>query len=66
LVVRILKKCYCVVLVRFSISLEEGLLARFDRCMQTHQSDNRSGAIRDLIRETLLRRSGMGIFFGKR
>jgi len=43
-------------LKRFSISLEEGLLERFDHYIQARQYDNRSEAIRDLIRKALIRR----------
>ena len=39
-------------LKRFSISLEEELLARFDAYIETKGYSNRSEAIRDLIRKT--------------
>ena len=38
-------------LKRFTISIEQELLADFDTYMQQHQYKNRSEAIRDLIRE---------------
>lgn len=41
---------------RFSISLEESLLDKFDHYIQAHQYDNRSEAIRDLIRKTLVKK----------
>ncbi len=43
-------------LKRFSISLEEGLLEKFDVYIQDHHYDNRSEAIRDLIRKALVRK----------
>jgi len=43
-------------LKRFSISLEESLLEEFDRYILGHHYDNRSEAIRDLIRKALVRR----------
>ncbi len=43
-------------LKRFSISLEEELLALFDRFIAARQYDNRSEAVRDLIRKALVRR----------
>ena len=42
-------------LKRFSISLEESLLAKFDQYILAHQYDNRSEAIRDLIRKVMVR-----------
>ena len=39
-------------LKRFSISLEEELLARFDTYIETKGYSNRSEAVRDLIRKT--------------
>ena len=42
-------------LVRFGISLEEGLLKDFDRYIKEKEYGNRSEAIRDLIREGLSR-----------
>ncbi len=41
---------------RFSISLDQGLLERFDRFIREHQYGSRSEAIRDLIRRTLVRK----------
>lgn len=38
-------------LKRFTISMEEGLLHDFDTFMRDHQYQNRSEAIRDLIRQ---------------
>jgi CopG family nickel-responsive transcriptional regulator len=43
-------------LKRFSISLEESLLKEFDRYILGHHYDNRSEAIRDLIRKALVRK----------
>ena len=43
-------------LKRFSISLEENLLQKFDRFIMTRHYDNRSEAIRDLIRKTLVKK----------
>jgi CopG family nickel-responsive transcriptional regulator len=42
-------------LTRFGVSLEAGLLERFDRMIQRKGYTNRSEAIRDLIREGLVR-----------
>jgi len=39
---------------RFSTSLEEGLLKRFDRFIGRHGYENRSEAVRDLIRKALV------------
>ncbi len=41
-------------LKRFSISLEEDLLAGFDRYISRHGYSNRSEAVRDLIRKALV------------
>jgi CopG family nickel-responsive transcriptional regulator len=41
-------------LVRFSISLEETLLQKFDQRLKEQNYENRSEAIRDLIRENLV------------
>lgn len=41
---------------RFSISLEESLLDKFDRYILAHQYDNRSEAIRDLIRKSYVKK----------
>ncbi len=43
-------------LVRFSVSLEEKLLERFDGCLKEQKYKNRSEALRDLIRENLVQR----------
>ncbi len=43
-------------LKRFSISLEKTLLETFDRFISEHQYDNRSEAIRDLIRKSLVKK----------
>lgn len=43
-------------LVRFGVSVEEELLSRFDRLIQKEAYTNRSEAIRDLIREHLVKR----------
>jgi len=42
-------------LTRFGVSLEEELLARFDRLISRKGYTNRSEALRDLIRENLVR-----------
>jgi CopG family transcriptional regulator, nickel-responsive regulator len=42
-------------LERFTISLEEDLLNEFDRHLRKHKYSNRSEAIRDLIRQSLLK-----------
>ena len=42
-------------LVRFGISLEEGLLKKFDLHIKNQKYTNRSEAIRDLIREDLVK-----------
>jgi CopG family nickel-responsive transcriptional regulator len=41
-------------LVRFGVSIDERLLDQFDRQITKHQYRNRSEAIRDLIRESLV------------
>jgi len=41
-------------LKRFGVSMEEGLLARFDRYIKENNYQNRSEAIRDLIRKELV------------
>ncbi len=41
-------------LVRFGVSLEQSLLNRFDTYLETHNYNNRSEAIRDLIRNELI------------
>lgn len=43
-------------LVRFGVSLEEDLLNKFDRLIKKHQYTNRSEAVRDLIREELVKK----------
>ena len=43
-------------LKRFSVSLEEALLRRFDEHIATRSYGNRSEAIRDLIRDAFVRR----------
>ncbi|MCK5284850.1 MAG: nickel-responsive transcriptional regulator NikR [Alphaproteobacteria bacterium] len=43
-------------LKRFSISLEEDLLEKFDYYIQDHQYNNRSEAIRDMIRKALVKK----------
>lgn len=42
-------------LQRFTVSLEDKLLRQFDRLLKTHQYENRSEAVRDLIRKALVR-----------
>ncbi len=42
-------------LKRFSISLEENLLDSFDNYIKIHKYNNRSEAIRDLIRKSLVK-----------
>ena len=46
---------------RFSISLEEDLLDKFDQYILARQYNNRSEAVRDLIEQTWSRRSGRQI-----
>lgn len=43
-------------LVRFGVSLEEDLLAKFDRMIKQRKYTNRSEAIRDLIRNDLVKK----------
>jgi CopG family transcriptional regulator, nickel-responsive regulator len=43
-------------LVRFGVSLEDDLLNKFDRHIKQHKYTNRSEAIRDLIREDLVKK----------
>lgn len=43
-------------LVRFGVSLEEDLLAQFDRLIKQRKYTNRSEAIRDLIRDELVKK----------
>ena len=40
--------------IRFTVSLEEGLLSRFDEALTHRAYTNRSEAIRDLIRQNLI------------
>lgn len=42
-------------LIRFGVSLPQDLLEKFDRLIQTKKYTNRSEAIRDLIREDLVK-----------
>jgi len=44
-------------IVRFSVSLEDDLLANFDRYCREEQFATRSEAVRQLIRDTLTRRA---------
>jgi CopG family nickel-responsive transcriptional regulator len=39
---------------RFSISMEDGLLKKFDRHLKQHGYSNRSEAVRDLVRAALI------------
>jgi CopG family nickel-responsive transcriptional regulator len=41
-------------LVRFSIAMDEGLLARFDEIIAARAGTNRSEAVRDLVRDALV------------
>lgn len=43
-------------IIRFGVSLEEELLKKFDQRIRTKKYTNRSEAIRDLIREDLVKR----------
>ncbi|MEW6667346.1 MAG: nickel-responsive transcriptional regulator NikR [Thermodesulfobacteriota bacterium] len=43
-------------LVRFSISMQKGLLDRFDHLIRERQYTNRSEAFRDLIRQEIVKR----------
>jgi CopG family transcriptional regulator, nickel-responsive regulator len=43
-------------LVRFGVSLEEGLLNKFDAHIKQHKYTNRSEAFRDLIRNELVKK----------
>ena len=45
-------------LVRFGVSLEKELLQRFDECIKEKKYTNRSEAIRDLIRDDLIKKNG--------
>jgi CopG family nickel-responsive transcriptional regulator len=44
-------------LVRFGVSLEKSLLDRFDRLIRERRYTNRSEALRDLIREELVKKA---------
>lgn len=44
-------------LVRFGVSLEKSLLERFDRLIRERRYTNRSEALRDLIREELVKKA---------
>lgn len=46
-------------LVRFGVSLDEDLLNQFDRLLRQKKYTNRSEAIRDLIREELVKKEWM-------
>ena len=43
-------------IIRFGVSLEEALLDKFDKLIKSRKYTNRSEAIRDLIRQDLLRK----------
>ena len=43
-------------LVRFGVSLEEDLLIKFDRLIKQRKYTNRSEALRDLIRDELVKK----------
>jgi CopG family nickel-responsive transcriptional regulator len=43
-------------IIRFGISLEKGLLEKFDRLIRAKRYTNRSEAIRDLIRQELVKK----------
>jgi CopG family nickel-responsive transcriptional regulator len=43
-------------LVRFGVSMEDGLLNKFDRHIMEHNYTNRSEAVRDLIRAELVKK----------
>jgi len=47
-------------IVRFGISLEKELLEKFDKLSKEKQYPNRSEAIRDLIRENLVKKEWVG------
>ena len=47
-------------LIRFGVSLEKELLDRFDKLLREKNYPNRSEAIRDLIREDLVRKEWIG------
>ncbi len=41
-------------IIRFGVSIEQDLLENFDRLIAERRYNNRSEALRDLIRETLI------------
>lgn len=43
-------------LVRFGVSLDKGLLRQFDQCLKEKKYTSRSEALRDLIREGLVKK----------
>jgi CopG family nickel-responsive transcriptional regulator len=47
-------------IVRFSVSVEDGLLDKFDRFCKEERFATRSEAVRQLIRDTLTRRAWVG------
>ncbi len=47
-------------IVRFGVSLEKELLEKFDQLIEEKKYSNRSEAIRDLIRENLVKREWIG------
>lgn len=46
-------------LVRFGVSMPQSLVERFDRKLERQGYENRSEAIRDLVRKSLLEEDGM-------
>lgn len=46
-------------LVRFGVSIDKNLIAKFDNLIKEESYTNRSEAIRDLIRESLVKREWM-------
>jgi CopG family nickel-responsive transcriptional regulator len=47
-------------LIRFGVSIEKELLARFDRLIKDKKYTNRSEAFRDLIRQELIQKQWQG------
>jgi len=47
-------------LIRFGVSLDEGLLKKFDRLLKAKSYANRSEALRDLIRNELVKKEWHG------
>src|SRR5262249_56330769 len=45
-------------LVRFGLAMDERLLARLDRWVERREYPNRSEAVRDLVRESLVEEEG--------